>query len=33
MFQNPMGLMLLGVAGGMMLMGGIIIKKMLEIDL
>lgn len=33
MFQSPMGMMLLGVAGGMMLMGAIIIKKMLEIDL
>jgi tight adherence protein B len=33
LFQSPLGLMLLGVAGGMMLLGIIIIKKMLEIDL
>lgn len=33
LFKEPMGLMLLGLAGGLMLMGILIIKKMLEIDL
>lgn len=33
LFHSTLGLMLLGVAGGMMLMGILIIKKMLEIDL
>lgn len=33
LFQSPMGMMLLGVAGGMMLLGILIIKGMLNIDL
>jgi tight adherence protein B len=33
LFQSPFGLMLLGAAGGMMLTGILIIKKMLDIDL
>jgi len=33
LFHSPLGLILLGVAGGMMLLGILIIKKMLEIDL
>lgn len=33
LFHNQFGLILLGIAGGMMLLGIIIIKKMLEIDL
>ena len=33
LFHSTLGLMLLGVAGGMMLTGVLIIKKMLEIDL
>lgn len=33
LFKEPLGLMLLGIAGGMMLLGILIIKKMLEIDI
>lgn len=33
LFHNPIGLILLGVAGGMMLLGIVIIKSMLNIDL
>jgi tight adherence protein B len=33
LFGSPFGLMLLGAAGGMMLMGILVIKKMLDIDL
>jgi len=33
LFQSSLGLMLLGLAGGMMLMGILIIRKMLDIDL